>query len=91
MKVIHIQRVPAQPGKAIRALACFDLEFSADVRMFGLKLMAAPDGRRIVYAPSANGGRRLATFSPELSATIADIANSELERAKNSHGSNPRL
>lgn len=91
MKVTDIHRTTPQPGKAVRAVAMFDLEMSDDLRIFGLKLMEAPDGRLLIYAPSANGGRRLATFSTALSAKIADLAASELERANNSHGSNPRL
>ncbi len=91
MKVTDIHRTTPQPGKAVRAIATFDIELSDDVRMFGLKLMETPGGRFLIYAPSANGGRRLATFSPALSDKIADLAASELERANNSHGSNPRI
>jgi hypothetical protein len=90
MKVTNIPRTTPQPGKAVRAVATFDVELSADIRMFGLRLMEAPDGRLLVYAPSANGGRRLATFSPALSDQIADLAATELERAHHRHGAYSR-
>ncbi|MCD7109727.1 hypothetical protein LRX75_11830 [Rhizobium sp. DKSPLA3] len=90
MRITEIQRTTPHPGKAVRALATFDLEFSNDVRLFGLRLMEAPDGRLLVYAPSANGGRRLATFSPALSDKIAELAATELERAQNRHGAYSR-
>ena len=90
MRITDIQRTTPLPSKAVRALATFDLELSSDVRIFGCKLMEAPDGRRLVYAPSANGGRRLATFSPALSDQIADLAAAELERAQHRHGAYSR-
>ncbi|KQR77596.1 hypothetical protein [Rhizobium sp. Leaf341] len=86
MKITEIHRTTPQPGKAVRAVAIFDLEVSDDLRMFGLRLMEAPDGRFLIYAPSANGGRRLATFSPALSCQIADLAATELKGARDRHG-----
>jgi hypothetical protein len=50
--------------------------------------METPDGRRIVYAPNGNGGRRLATFSPELAAEITKAATEKLEGHDIANGSN---
>lgn len=90
MRVTDIQRSAPQPGRVVKALATFDIQISADVRMFGLRLMEAPDGRLLIYAPSGNGGRRLATFSPKLAEEIADIAAAELEGARNRHDHSTR-
>ncbi|MEF2549986.1 hypothetical protein VQ042_01225 [Aurantimonas sp. A2-1-M11] len=90
MRINHLERVASNPAKDVKALAVFDLELSDDCRIYGLRLMRAPDGRHLVYAPSGNGGRRLATFSTALAAEIAEIAASEMERASNSHGTYSR-
>lgn len=78
MKVLDIKPVANSGGGSVRAVAVFDLQLTDEIRMHGLKLMEAPGGRRIVYAPSGNGGRRLATFSPALAAAITDAATAKM-------------
>lgn len=63
----------------MKLVATFDLELSNEVRIYGLKLMERPDGRRLSYAPNGNGGRRLATFSSALASEITTAAINELE------------
>ncbi len=46
-------------GSSLRLLATFDLEPSNLLRLYGLRLLQAPDGRRIVYA-AQSGNRRTA-------------------------------
>jgi hypothetical protein len=89
MKILDIKPV-ADRGGGTRTLALFDLELNSDTRLYGLKLMEAPDGRRIVYAPNGNGGRRLATFSPELAAEITKTATAKLERQATAHGADSK-
>jgi hypothetical protein len=78
MKILGIKPA-ADRGSGVRTIALFDLELTDAVRMYGLRLLEAPDGRRLVYAPNGNGGRRLATFSPELAAAISRAATDILE------------
>jgi hypothetical protein len=79
MKVLDLQRVQGQNSGGTRLVALFDLELSDHIRLFGLKLMQAPNGKRLTYSPNGNGGRRLATFSPDLAAQITDAAIMKLE------------
>jgi hypothetical protein len=88
MRVLNLQPVADRGGGAVKLVANFDLHLDETVRMFGLKLMQAPDGRRLVFAPNANGGRRLATFAPALAAVITKEATLELERHFTAHGTN---
>lgn len=89
MRILNVEPV-THPGGGMRTLALFDLELSSDTRLYGLRLMEAPDGRRIVYAPNANGGRRLATFSPELAAEISKAANAKFERHDTANGTHSK-
>lgn len=58
----------------MKLVAIFDLELSPDVRLLGLRLLEAADGRRVIYAANANGGRRTATFSPTMAQAITAAA-----------------
>jgi hypothetical protein len=58
----------------MNTIAFFDLELSEDIRMYGMRLIEAPSGKRVSYAPSS-GGRRFATFAPALAQRITTIAN----------------
>lgn len=91
MRLLHIERLQPDMSKDVRAVAIFDMQLSQDVRVYGLRLMRAPDGRHVVYAPSANGGRRVATFSPALAAELAELATNELQGARNRHGTTSRI
>ncbi|MBX4906149.1 hypothetical protein HJA82_01950 [Rhizobium bangladeshense] len=67
-------------GGAMKHVANFDLQITDDIRICGMRLLMAPDGRLLTYAPTALGGRRSVTFSPETTAAITDAArNSYLE------------
>lgn len=79
MQVFNLQPVANSGGGSLKVVANFDLELSGNVRLYGLRLMATPEGRRIVYAPNGNGGRRLATFSPQLAAEITKAAIQKFE------------
>jgi hypothetical protein len=70
----------------MRLVAYFDLELSSEVKIYGLKLMETPDGRRLSYAPNGNGGRRLATFAPALAAAITEAAAVKLRGQATANG-----
>lgn len=74
MKILEIRRAAGDGRSQMRLVATFDLELSNQVRLFGLKMMEAPDGRRFVYAPNASGGCRTATFDPALAKQITELA-----------------
>lgn len=64
MRILDLHPVADRGGGAIKLVANFDLHLDETIRMFGLKLMQAPDGRRMVFAPNANGGRRWRLLLP---------------------------
>ncbi|MET3753358.1 hypothetical protein ABID08_000697 [Rhizobium binae] len=63
-------------GGAMKHVANFDLQITDDIRICGMRLLMAPDGRLLTYAPTALGGRRSVTFSPETAAAITRTAAS---------------
>lgn len=57
-------------------LARFDAELSPGIRAYGLKLVQSKAGLR-VYGPSISGGPAV-TFTPEVAAQLATIAQGEI-------------
>lgn len=88
MRVTNLHPEHRATGRTTSLMATFDVELNGHVRLFGLRLMETPDGKRIVYSPNGNGGRRLATFSPELAREMTRAAISEFERQVTADGSN---
>ncbi|KQV33125.1 hypothetical protein ASE37_18865 [Rhizobium sp. Root268] len=86
MRVTALQPVANSGGGSVKVVATFDLQLNDDVRLFGLRLMEAPGGKRLIYAANANGGRRTATFSPSLATAITASALTELERHATADG-----
>lgn len=67
MGTIHLQILsirPEPPGTG-SVIARFDIALTAECRLYGLKLVEKPDGRRMTYSPQS-GGARLATFTQHL-------------------------
>ncbi|MBB6304030.1 hypothetical protein [Rhizobium leucaenae] len=85
MKILDLYPVAAQGNGGLRTIAEFDLELSETVRLFGLRLLETPDGRRIVYAAQA-GSRRTATFDPRLAAQITTMASTIYGEATTANG-----
>tara|TARA_R110002020_G_scaffold53905_8_gene150470 strand:+ start:6145 stop:6417 length:273 start_codon:yes stop_codon:yes gene_type:complete len=73
MMILDLKPV-ADTGAGLRVIAQFDLQLSDDVRLYGVRLLEAPDGGRIVYAAQA-GSRRTATFSRALAEEITEAAS----------------
>jgi hypothetical protein len=78
MEILNIEPVASSGGGGMRVLAFFDLQLSDDVRMYGLRLLEAPDGNRVTYAPQS-GSRRSATFARPLAERITAAASILLE------------
>jgi hypothetical protein len=64
---------PAPSGAGGRTIAFFDVQLTSDCRLFNLKLVDGPAGRR-VHAPSAFGSN-VATFTPHLAAELVRLAS----------------
>ena len=68
-----------RPG--VRESARFDLQITADCRIYGVRLMEAPDGHRFVYGPAARG-QRAATFSTDFAIELTREAITAYENFK---------
>lgn len=77
MKIDNIQLAPNPGGGTMALVATFDLQITSDVRICGMRLLRAPDGRMLTYAPTALGGRRSVTFSPATTAAITEAASTQ--------------
>ena len=77
MQILKLEPVTGHGG-GMRTVAVFDLQLSHDVRLYGLRLMEAPDGNRVSYAAQA-GSRRTATFARPLAERITAAASHALE------------
>lgn len=74
MKILDLKPAVTPGSGAMAQLATFDAQITDDVRICGMRLLRAPDGRMLTYAPTALGGRRSVTFSPATSAAITKLA-----------------
>ncbi|MGO4619942.1 hypothetical protein AB4Z34_07415 [Ensifer sp. 2YAB10] len=79
MRVLYCHKV--KDTRRQDCLASVDFEINPHIRLYGLRLLKKPDGAFYIYAPQANGSRRLATFSPELSARLTALAVESYEAA----------
>jgi hypothetical protein len=76
MKILDIR--PATPGDGrFRPLVDFDVQVTEGLRLLGLRLVEAPDGRRLVYSPSKHG-RTFATFGHDLAREISAAATAAM-------------
>lgn len=73
MHVLAIRPVYEPAGGGFLTLCGFDLVLNASIRLYGMRLVQAPDGRRLTYVPWS-GGRRFATFAPDLAEAITTAA-----------------
>lgn len=62
MRILALTPVADPGGGKMRLVATFDLQITEDIRLCGMRLLRAPDGQLLTYAPMAVGGRRSVTF-----------------------------
>lgn len=74
MKILEIRPEPHGSGSVI---ARFDIALTDSCRIYNLRLVQRPDGRRGIYSPQS-GGRRMASFTPALSNEITRAAGDAL-------------
>lgn len=88
MEILNIVPV-ADSGGGMRTIANFDLQLSDEVRLYGVRLLEAPDGNRVVYAAQA-GSRRAATFARSLAEKITAAASQSYLEAITANVKNTR-
>jgi len=77
MKILSIAPAASSGSGRFPCVAVFDAEIGGTLRLYNLRLLRSPDGRHLTYAPSA-GGKRCATFAPELAEEITAAATAAL-------------
>lgn len=74
MKILDMKAAANPGGGSMVVVAHFDLQITADIRIHGMRLLRAADGKFLTYSPTALGGRRSVTFAPETTAAITEAA-----------------
>ncbi len=77
MRILDLQPID-EPSGGHHAVAVFDLELTAECRLYGLRLLRMRDGRLLTFAPQS-GHRRVATFATGLASQITRLATDKLE------------
>ncbi len=72
MRVLYCHKV--KDPRRQKCLAAIDFELNEHIRIYGLRLLRKPDGALCIHAPQASGSRRVATFSPAMSARLTELA-----------------
>jgi hypothetical protein len=73
MKILNIRSATDPGGGRFRNVAVFDAEVTEGLRLVGLTLALAPDGKRFVFSP-AKHGVRFASFNGQYAKQLADAA-----------------
>lgn len=72
MRILDYKLVD-EPSGGHRAIAVFDIELTAECRLYGLRLLRMRDGRLLTFAPQS-GHRRVASFATHLAEKITKLA-----------------
>jgi hypothetical protein len=86
MRVLDLKTVADPGGGAMKHVANFDLQLTDDVAIYGMRLLRAPNGDHVSYAPTALGGRRSVTFARPLAEAITAVALKTLTEHDTAHG-----
>jgi RecA-family ATPase len=73
VKILNCRPVAHVGGGRFRDVAVFDAEVVDGLKIIGLKLALAPDGKRFVFSP-VKGGQRFAQFSGVYAKLLSDAA-----------------
>ncbi|APO70252.1 hypothetical protein IE4872_PC00224 (plasmid) [Rhizobium gallicum] len=74
MQVLDLKPVAHRSGGRMLHVANFDMQLSDNVAIYGMRLLRAPNGDHVSYAPTALGGRRSVTFGGPLAEAITAAA-----------------
>lgn len=78
MQVLYVRPNTEPDRGGTHCVATIDIEFSHDLRMYGLRLLRMADGQFRLFAPQA-GTRKTATFAADTAARLTDMALRALE------------
>ena len=81
MRILSIDPHPWPGEGRLRNIAKFDVELTDSIRLYAMRLLQTAGGKHLVYAPSA-GGKRCASFAPDLAIEITSAAVAALEDRK---------
>lgn len=90
MRITSMTPAANPGGGTMRHVATFDLQLSADVAIYGMRLLQTSDGRHVSYAPTALGGRRAATFARPLAEAITAAALNSYSEHVTAHVTHPQ-
>lgn len=79
MRVLSLTPAADPGGGTMKVVANFDLQLTPDIAVYGMRLLKAPNGQHVSYAPNAHGGRRSVTFARPLAEAITAAALQTLE------------
>lgn len=85
MRILRIDRASPSGDDGYATVATFDVALSDHVRVFGMRLVAGPQGTRLAYGPNAAGGKRCVTFSQEAARQITRAAMEALAGDRKSY------
>lgn len=90
MRVLSLTPAADPGGGSMKVVASFDLQLTPDIAVYGMRLLKAPNGQHVSYAPTALGGRRSVTFARPLAEAITAAALQTLEHdtAHGAHSEN---
>lgn len=73
MQIINIRPAAKYGSGRFRDVAIFDAEVADGLRLLGLRLSQAPDGKLFVFAPQKSG-ERFAQFTGDYARRLAEAA-----------------
>lgn len=74
MRILSLSPAVNSGGGSMKVVAEFDLQLTPDIAVYGMRLLRAPNGDHVSYAPTALGGRRSVTFARPLAEAITAAA-----------------
>ncbi|MGZ2429603.1 hypothetical protein [Rhizobium redzepovicii] len=90
MRILALKPAADPGGGTMKVVASFDLQLTPDIAIYGMRLLKAPNGQHVSYAPTALGGRRSVTFARPLAEAITAAALKTLEEQVTAYGTNTK-
>lgn len=80
MKITNLQKTPgAVSERGFTNLCTFTVEITPELKLYGLRLIEAPDGNLVLGSPETVSGSRPWSMSPALRNEIAQLAYDEID------------
>ncbi|MFU0504025.1 hypothetical protein [Pseudaminobacter sp. NGMCC 1.201702] len=82
MKIENVQLATRRTSESgFESLCTFSLELTPEVKLYGLQLLKAPDGKILVRAPKSMNGSACWSMAPRLREEIASLATAAMQDA----------